>query len=40
MRDDLAYPPTQRRPDEGQTLNFDIEQQPNSRAAAINLTAD
>jgi len=25
---------------EGQTLNFEIEQQPNGRAAAVNLTAD
>jgi CspA family cold shock protein len=25
---------------EGQKLNFDIEQQPNGRAAAVNLAAD
>ncbi len=25
---------------EGQKLNFDIEQQPNGRAAAVNLSAD
>lgn len=25
---------------EGQKLNFDVEQQPNGRAAAVNLTAD
>ena len=25
---------------EGQKLNFDVEQQPNGRAAAVNLSAD